>query len=90
MIPNPKRQSNKTGRFNWYSYYADFSEDFVEAILRSENIGTNHRIADPWNGSGTTTFIAAQFMCDVIGLDLNPVMVIAAKARMLRNKAEIS
>lgn len=38
---------------------------------------------DPWNGSGTTTFSASQLGFASRGLDLNPVMVVIAKARLL-------
>ena len=38
---------------------------------------------DPWNGSGTTTYAAAQLGHSSIWLDLNPVMVIVARARLL-------
>lgn len=38
---------------------------------------------DPWNGSGTTTFTAAQLGLTARGFDLNPVMAIVARARLL-------
>jgi len=38
---------------------------------------------DPWNGSGTTTSSAALNGCKAIGFDLNPVMAVVAKARLL-------
>ncbi|MDB5801274.1 MAG: hypothetical protein JWL63_2213 [Rhodocyclales bacterium] len=43
----------------------------------------NSLIFDPWNGSGTTTQVANQLGHDAFGLDLNPAMVIVAKAGML-------
>jgi hypothetical protein len=38
---------------------------------------------DPWNGSGTTTSSAVLDGYKAIGFELNPVMVVVAKARML-------
>jgi len=38
---------------------------------------------DPWNGSGTTTSSAALNGCKAVGFDLNPVMAVVAKARLL-------
>jgi hypothetical protein len=40
-------------------------------------------ILDPWNGSGTTTLAARQLGNWAIGQDLNPVMVLVAKASLL-------
>lgn len=40
-------------------------------------------VYDPWNGSGTTTFAAASLGLGSVGLDLNPAMVVVAKARLL-------
>jgi hypothetical protein len=38
---------------------------------------------DPWNGSGTSTAAAALFGHRALGFDLNPVMAVVAKARLL-------
>src|SRR5690625_7356069 len=46
-----------------------FSLDFDSIIL------------DPWNGSGTTTEISSGLGYDSVGFDLNPVMLIVARAR---------
>ena len=40
-------------------------------------------ICDPWNGSGTTTYTAALLSLRSQGFDLNPVMVVVARARLL-------
>jgi hypothetical protein len=47
-------------------------------------------ILDPWNGSGTTTSTAARLGMRSLGIDLNPVMVIVAKARLLSNRSRVS
>lgn len=78
----PKRTAAaETGPASWYSYYAGFSSEFVEDVISARK----HRgiILDPWNGSGTTTQVAHERGHAAVGYDLNPVMVLVAKARIL-------
>ncbi|MFB7142570.1 DNA methyltransferase, partial [Gottfriedia sp. NPDC056225] len=65
-----------------YKYYAGFSEGFVEDILGLLEIKTDDIIFDPWNGSGTTTYVSSIKNIKSIGIDMNPVMTIIAKARL--------
>ena len=85
VIANPKRHASPSfasdGRI--FPYYAGYSKAFAEQLLRSIAIGKNSLVLDPWNGSGTTTHAASQSGINSIGLDLNPVMVIVAKASFL-------
>jgi DNA modification methylase len=82
-LNSPKRRSKpEHGKESWYSYYAGFSSAFVADVLRAlPNAQSN--VMDPWNGSGTTTQIAHEYGLSAVGYDLNPVMVIIAKARLL-------
>lgn len=90
IIENPKRNSKSLiGRANWYPYYAGFSHNFVRSLLLSSQLNPTTCIVDPWNGSGTTTAIAASLGYNAYGYDLNPVMVMVAKARLL-NQPEIT
>ena len=66
-----------------YSYYAGYSLSFAERLIQHLPFDTDPIILDPWNGSGTTTFAAARNDRRSHGCDLNPVMVIVAKARLL-------
>ncbi len=45
---------------------------------------------DDWNGSGTTTAVANSLGYGVYGCDLNPVMVVVAKARLLSRREHSS
>jgi SAM-dependent methyltransferase len=84
QIRSPKRgKESRTGRASWYEYYAGFSTHFVQDALYYAELESRARILDPWNGSGTTTEIASAHGFEVLGFDLNPVMVIVAKARLL-------
>jgi len=68
---------------NWYRYYAGFSTEFVSDICDLFELRTNQRVLDPWMGSGTTLSVAARRGSFVSGLDLNPVMSVIAKGRLL-------
>lgn len=78
---NPLRQrSSKDSEL--YPYYAGFSEAFVADAFGWLKLdgGT---VLDPWVGAGTTTRAAKNFQVNSVGFDLNPVMVLVAKAEQL-------
>jgi hypothetical protein len=52
-------------------------------VLASAGLAKSALVLDPWNGSGTTTFAASQLGLASKGLDINPVMLIVARARLL-------
>lgn len=82
-MPNPKRpQKEPTGRHSWYPFYPGFSNDFASWIIESL-ANTGSVLLDPWNGSGTTTALAAQRGLGAVGIDLNPAMVVIARTRLL-------
>jgi hypothetical protein len=83
VITNPKRRSAaQAGRDQWFPYYAGFSSDFARQLIASGAL-EGSTLMDPWNGSGTTTSSGALNGCKAIGFDLNPVMAVVAKARLL-------
>lgn len=83
-IRNPKRvKYSNNGRSGWYEYYAGYSSDFVSDAINYAHIPEGSTILDPWNGSGTTTQIANEMGYTAYGFDINPVMIIIAKARQL-------
>lgn len=84
LIRNPKPNPMPRGRASaWYEYYAGYSEDFVSDSLVSLRLPVGSRIADPWNGSGTTTAIARLRGYAAVGFDVNPALVVVAKGRIL-------
>jgi len=86
VIENPKRRrSTVAGRDEWFPYYAGFSDAFARSLIQSSGIGQESTFLDPWNGSGTSTAAAAISGHRAIGFDLNPVMAVVAKARLLPN-----
>ena len=52
-------------------------------MLSSADLTSQNIVLDPWNGSGTTTQAASKLGFNSIGCDLNPVMIIVTKARLL-------
>lgn len=85
-IINPKRVSEKVEvRPNWYSYYAGYSHTFIGRIIKSADLSSESIILDPWNGAGTSTTMASVYGYRSIGIDLNPAMVVIAKAKLAIN-----
>ena len=85
VINNPKRYAelSAASESRLFPYYAGYSNSFAEQILATLPLKPKSLVFDPWNGSGTTTLVANKLGHNVLGLDLNPVMVIVAKAGML-------
>jgi hypothetical protein len=84
LIRNPKqRRARDTPAAALYPYYAGFQAGFARDVLSSAGLQRGAYILDPWNGSGTTTATAAALGFDAHGFDLNPVMVVVAKAGLV-------
>lgn len=85
VILNPKLykdpKTSKESRI--FPYYAGYSSEFSNNLLSTLGLSRNAIIFDPWNGSGTTTRSAFTNGFDSIGFDLNPSMILVAKARLL-------
>jgi hypothetical protein len=84
--PSPKlTSSGGVARAHWYPYYAGYAPLFVADLLRRQRIGRrlDDMVLDPWNGSGTTTTVCSAQNVPSRGFDLNPAMVVVAKARLL-------
>ena len=84
-IVNPKRGTDEIreqeGRL--FPYYAGYSAVFTKRLLTSLDLNEESVVLDPWNGAGTTTRIASSLNLRSIGCDLNPVMVLIAKANLI-------
>lgn len=68
---------------SWYNYYAGYSDGFIKRAI--EKYGVNYKnpvIVDPWNGSGTTTLVANMMGLTCYGFDINPAMILIAKAKL--------
>src|ERR1035437_2606732 len=90
-ITNPKRDPKSvSGRATWYPYYAGFSPVFARSFFDSLALNRGSNVLDPWNGSGTTIEAAAHAGHDAKGFDVNPVMIVIARARMLSDSSRQS
>ncbi len=86
MFTNPKQWADRTeGTRSFYEYYAGFSRLFVRNAMEQIGVGSAATILDPWNGAGTTTEAGVAAGLSVRGYDINPAMVLVAKARLLTN-----
>lgn len=84
VIPSPKRSRKlQSGWEGFFPYYAGYPETFARSVLGSAQLPAGAVVLDPWNGSGTTTLTASRLGLAACGLDLNPVMVVVARARLL-------
>lgn len=84
VIVNPKRgAASLSGRDCWFPYYAGFSSKFAGQLIASSQLAPGAILMDPWNGSGTTTSAALLNGHKPVGFDVNPVMAVVAKARLL-------
>lgn len=82
VIRTPKLTPSSTPTLTG-KYYAGFQGAFVEDVLDHMHVTKEHVLLDPWNGSGTTTRVGADRGISVIGVDINPVLVVVAKGRLL-------
>jgi hypothetical protein len=80
LLPTPK-QAQLERLKDWYPYYAGFTARFARAAVEQFFAGAGS-LLDPWNGSGTTTAVAAARGIVSIGVDINPAMTVIAKARL--------
>jgi DNA modification methylase len=83
-IINPKRHADLAPLDSrLFPYYAGYSAAFTRELLASTGLTRDSLVLDPWNGAGTTTQAAHRLGFNAIGIDLNPAMVMVAKASLL-------
>ena len=51
--------------------------------MRQASLKAFATVCDPWNGSDTTTQVAYDLGYSALGYDLNPVMVVVARSRLV-------
>lgn len=89
-FPSPKlSQSDRIKRPLWYRFYAMFSEEFAEQVIRHADLPPRATVLDPWLGAGTTASAAIAAGHTAIGIDINPVMVIVARGRVADGNAVV-
>lgn len=88
LLPFDAKRGNSKGLSvdRWYPYYAGFSGDFARNVLEALPLEEGATILDPWNGSGTTTYVADFLGHNAVGFDINPVATLVANAKLARAK----
>jgi DNA modification methylase len=84
LTETPKRvpTSDVSNRI-WPTYYAGYSPEFVRDAINTLGLRRGARILDPWNGAGTTTSVSRARGIRSYGYDINPAVVLMARARLL-------
>lgn len=82
LVINPKKVNDEIEKKPyWYNYYAGYSHSFAKSIIETATLSESSIILDPWNGAGTTTLMSSVMGYRSVGIDLNPVMTIIARAK---------
>lgn len=83
-IGSPKRvRKAPHGWDAFFPYYAGYPLSFASRLIRTSGLDPGAVVFDPWNGSGTTTFAARDQGFEAVGVDINPAMIVVARARSL-------
>lgn len=85
---NPNRdlsvtfQLNKDSPFySWYPYTEGYSGDFVERVIKKENITQIDFVLDPYAGCGTTAVACSLNGINSLSIDVNPFMCFVTQVK---------
>ena len=79
-LASPKQPPSERLK-DWYPYYAGFTSAFARDVFDCY-FESARSVVDPWNGSGTTTAVAAARNVASMGIDVNPALCVVARARL--------
>lgn len=72
---------DETAVHDWYRHVYAYSDRIIADLADEWEIGEGDLLLDPFNGTGTTTVAAKRLGVDCIGADVNPVGVLAGRAK---------
>lgn len=78
----PNRQSTRYSAHGLHEYKGKFNPQIVRAILNILDINVGSRVVDPFCGSGTSLLECVHMGIDAIGMDINPLAVFIANAKL--------
>lgn len=70
-----------TSIHDWYRHVFAYSDQIIVDLVNEFEIEGDDLILDPFNGTGTTTLAAKRLGIDAIGVDVNPVAVLAGQVK---------
>lgn len=68
--------------YNWFKYKEGFSRQLVYSILKEWKINKKDIVLDPFAGCGTTLLACKEFGYKAVGLDILPVAIFVARAKL--------
>jgi hypothetical protein len=77
-----KRQATRYSVHGLHEYKGKFNPQVCKAILNVSGIRRGDRVIDPFCGSGTTLVECVQLGAEATGIDLNPLAVFIANAKL--------
>lgn len=81
-IPNLRRQSTRYSAHGLHEYRGKFNPQVVRAIGNLFALAPGDWVFDPFCGSGTTLLEAAHIGWNALGIDINPLGVMIANAKI--------
>ena len=73
--------SKKETLQNWFLYKQGYSTELVSRILNKKKLKKSSFILDPFCGVGTTNVVCNNYGYKNIGIDVNPIAILAAKVK---------
>ena len=85
-----KRQRTRYSSHGLHEYHGKFNPQVVRAIGNVLGVGPQSTVLDPFCGSGTTLLEGAHSGWKAVGLDLNPLAVVIANAKLAALRSSTS
>lgn len=76
------RQSTRYSAHGLHEYKGKFNPQVVGAILNMFGVSVGSRVVDPFCGSGTSLLESTHFGMNAVGMDINPLAVFIANAKL--------
>ena len=92
QLPGPhlKRQVTRYSAHGLHEYRGKFNPQIVRAVGNSMGLKPESWVLDPFCGSGTTILEAAHIGWNAVGVDINPLGVLVANAKVSALKSSIA
>jgi DNA modification methylase len=74
--------------YNWFHFKEGFSRDFVHIMINRFELDSNNWVLDPFLGSGTTLLACKERGINGIGIEINPLFLFIADAKLTEYNIE--